>query len=302
MSSIIQELQIEATNPNTSVSDILRKAKIVAVKLDLEEFSDWIEKELNGYNVSSTEDLPKYRIVRGEPKAWNPYHGWQPILFGDSKAGDIMSERGVMQPVGELDDLAKTDSSTFMIDYGTAAKKTIMDAIGFQTDIKFMIGRSAVTGILEGVRNLILDWALKLEKAGVIGEGISFSKTDKEKAQIANTTYNIGRIENFAGAIGNITDQANVSIQQANGFSHETVIDLVSQIQKFLPEVRLKTEETERVKTLAKELKEEMSKDVPEQSKIKMALLSLKTIFEGVAGNVIAQGIIVELSKLLAGH
>ncbi|MDQ5954182.1 MAG: AbiTii protein [Patescibacteria group bacterium] len=301
MSSIIQELQIEATNTTNSVSDLLRKAKIVAVKLDLKEFAEWIEKELNGYGVSHKKDFPEYRIAKGEPKAWNPYHGWQPIGFTNIEAGNSWSQKYITQPVGELDDLAKSDSSTFVILYDTEAKNHLMKAIGLETDIKFWLGRNAVTGILDSVRNLILDWALRLEKAGVVGEGISFSPEDKKKAQVANTTYSIGHIENFAGAIGNI-DHANVTIQQANGFSQEKVIDLVSQIQKFLPEVKLKTEETESVKMLAKELKEEMSKDVPEQSKIKTALLSLKAIFEGVAGNVIAQGIIVELAKLLAGR
>lgn len=302
MSSIIQDLQIEATNPNSSVSDILRKAKIVAVKLDLKEFGDWIEKELNGYSVLHNEDLPKYRVVTGEAKAWNPYHGWQPIMFNDLNSAEIMSKRGVMQAIGELDDLIKTDSSTFMIDYNASAKKSIMEAIDFETDIKFMAGRSAITGILEGVRNLILDWALKLEKAGVIGEGISFSKKDVEKAQAVNTTYSIGHIENFAGAIGNISDQANVSIQQANGFSSEKVINLIDQIKKFLPEVELKSEESESVKFLTNELKEEISKSKPEQSKITTTLLSLKTIFEGAVSNIIAQGIIVEITKILTGN
>ncbi|MEI8223660.1 MAG: hypothetical protein WCG20_00895 [bacterium] len=302
MSSIIQELQSEAANTTNSVSDLLRKAKIVAVKLDLTEFGDWIEKELNGYDAPSNADLPEYRIITGEPKAWNPYHGWQPIIFGNSEAGELMSKRGLTSPVGQLDDLVKTDSSTFEISYSNAVKKSIMESIGHETNVGFMIGRSAVTGILDAVRNRILDTALKLEKAGVVGEGISFSQTDKEKAQIANTNYSIGHIENFAGTIGSISDQANVSIQQANGFSQEKVIDLVNQIQKFLPEIKLQVEETENVQTLARELKEEMSKDLPEQSKIKIALTSLKTIFEGVAGNVIAQGIIFELAKLLAGH
>ncbi len=302
MTSIIQELQIEATNTNNSVSDLLRKAKIVAVKLDLKELGEWIEKELNGYKATSNSDLPEYRIIAGEPKAWNPYHGWQPILFGNNEAGELMSKRGLTSPVGELDDLVKTNSDSFEISYSNAAKKSIMESIGYETNITFMISRNAVTGILDAVRNRILDSALKLEKAGVVGEGISFSSEEKSKAKTLGVTYNIGPIENFAGTIGNISDQANVSIQQANGLSHEKVIDLISQIQKFLPEIKLEPKETEDVNILVKEIKEEIVKDLPEESKIKTALISLKNIFEGVAGNVIAQGIIFGLTKLISGQ
>ncbi|MFZ2205351.1 MAG: hypothetical protein WAV23_02055 [Minisyncoccia bacterium] len=120
--------------------------------------------------------------------------------------------------------------------------------------------------------------------------------------QTSSSSYSIGHIENFAGSIGSITDQAYVSIKQVNGFSQEKVIDLVGQMQKFLTKIKLRTEEKENIETLAIELKKEIYKDTPNQSKIKTTLTSLKTIFEGVAGNVIAQGIIVELTKLLASH
>jgi hypothetical protein len=301
MPSIIQELQIEAASQSGSVSDLLRRAKIVAVKLELKEFEEWIEKELNGYNVTSPKDLPPYRVVTGEVKAWNPYHGWQPILFGDAKAGEIMSERGVSQPIGELDDLIKSpsDHSTFMIDYNASAKKFITDAIGYQTDIKFMVGRSAITGILEGVRNLILDWTLKLEKAGVKGEGISFSKEDKEKAQAGVISYHIGNIENFAGAMGSVSGNATVSIQQ-NNLSKKEIKDLVTQIDKYLPQINLKPQQVVEAKALTKDLDEEVKKVQPEPSKIRAALSSLRNIFEGVTGNVIAQGIIAEITKHLS--
>lgn len=299
MSSIIQDLQSEATDTTNSVSDLLRKAKIVAVKLDLKEFEEWVERELNGYDVTSNDDLPDYRIISGEPKAWNPYHGWQPILFGDNKAGELMSRRGITSPVGELDDLVKTTSGTFAITYSNAAKKSIMRSIGHETDVSFMISRSSIVGVLNAVRNRILDSALKLEKAGVLGEGISFSEKDKQKAQMAGVTYSIGHIENFAGAIGNVSDNATISVHQLNAESKEELKKLIAQIEKYTPGLGLSAEQKKKVSHMNLVVIEEVSKEEPQQSKILSALHSLKNIFEGVAGNVIAQGIIVELAKYL---
>jgi len=49
MPSLVEELQRDALNANAKVSDLLRKAKAIAVKLELPELEEWVEHELNGY-------------------------------------------------------------------------------------------------------------------------------------------------------------------------------------------------------------------------------------------------------------
>jgi AbiTii len=49
------------------VTDVLRKAPVVARKLSVKDFEIWIEKELNGYKEMA--DLPSYRRVMGEVEA-----------------------------------------------------------------------------------------------------------------------------------------------------------------------------------------------------------------------------------------
>jgi hypothetical protein len=301
MSSILEDLQIEATNQNSPVSDLLRKAKIVAVKLGRADFESWIDKELGGYDAKSDRELPPYRVVKGELKAWNPYHGWQLVHFDDVETANILSERGIVQPIGELDDLIKdsTDGGPFHIGYSAEAQKMITDAIGFKTDVKFMIGRNAAMGVLEGARNLILDWALKLDKAGVRGEGFSFSKADQEKAQ-ENVVYRIEHIQNFSGTLGEISGRPSLVINQYN-FPKKETEQLIAQIERYLPEVIVEPEKIEEVKRITGSLKAEIINEAPQKSKVNELLLSLRSIFEGVAGNVIAEGIVVGLTKILAG-
>ena len=50
MSSLVLELQRDAIDPSVSPLNLLRKALIVARKLGIVEFQQWIELELNGYN------------------------------------------------------------------------------------------------------------------------------------------------------------------------------------------------------------------------------------------------------------
>src|SRR5262249_43513685 len=62
--TLLREIQELATSSTAKVSDVLRKAKILAARLGHADFKQWVEHELNGY--PSKEGLPKYRIVHTE--------------------------------------------------------------------------------------------------------------------------------------------------------------------------------------------------------------------------------------------
>ena len=49
MPSLVLELQQEALSKDTSVTDLLRKALVVARKLEIADFETWINAELNGF-------------------------------------------------------------------------------------------------------------------------------------------------------------------------------------------------------------------------------------------------------------
>ncbi|CAI3934231.1 unnamed protein product [Commensalibacter communis] len=50
--------------------------------------------------------------------------------------------------------------------------------------------------IFSNIRKIILDWTLKCEKQGILGEGLEFSQEKKQMAQ--NITYNISSVQNMA--------------------------------------------------------------------------------------------------------
>jgi hypothetical protein len=73
MLPLVLQLQADALNSDVSVSDLLLKAKVVATKLDLTDFLQWIEHELNGYTDKN--EVPMYRKIRGRAQAYNTYYG-----------------------------------------------------------------------------------------------------------------------------------------------------------------------------------------------------------------------------------
>ena len=64
---IVIELQREALDEKISIESLMRKAYLVARKLNLKEFEEWISQEQNGYK----QEVPEYRNIAGEIKAWN---------------------------------------------------------------------------------------------------------------------------------------------------------------------------------------------------------------------------------------
>ena len=103
MSSLVQELQQDALNSSVSTLELLRKALVVATKLNIPEFEEWIEFELSGY--SNGKNIPSYRYIVGPVKGWNPFNGWLPILGDDEEIMSQISKMPIQQSIAELEDL-----------------------------------------------------------------------------------------------------------------------------------------------------------------------------------------------------
>ena len=94
MESVVIELQRELLENDCDILSALRKAHVIASKLELKEFDEWIMSELNGYQCNE-ENIPDYRSIKGELKAWNPYRGWIPVILADGKMEQLICDRRI---------------------------------------------------------------------------------------------------------------------------------------------------------------------------------------------------------------
>jgi hypothetical protein len=97
-----------------------------------------------------------------------------------------------------------------------------------------VVGANNLTAILNAVRTRILEWALSLEAEGILGDGLSFSASEK---QAAMNSQNI-RIENFQGILGNVQSG---SVNQTNTL-HIVASDF-SSLARYLAEKGVKEAE-----------------------------------------------------------
>ena len=213
MSSIVIELQRDAMSQQVPITDLLRRAYVVAKKLKVREFEEWINSEMNGYGDTSSDQVPGYRNLHGTVMALNPYHGWRPIMFENNKHEKNLSTRKNSQSVSEIEHLVESTKKgeTLQVAYPGSVAQELMDAIGLDMQPALHISSAALVRILDTVRNIVLEWALKLEEDGILGDGLSFS--EKEVATAANANYTL----NFIAG-----DIVNSQLQQGTNSSDQS--------------------------------------------------------------------------------
>jgi hypothetical protein len=187
MAGLIDQLQEDALDPSIPVSTLLRKVKVAAAKLALDDALAWVAGELNGYRAMA--DIPAYRKGAGTTFAWNPYHGWQPIQFGSHTTADLVARVLFHEPIGNYESLLETGVGPYFVDIPNEMLSALNETLSYAVPrIANQVGRGLIVRIVQHVRDLVLDWALELSQAGVTGDGLRFSSAEKEAASVAQIT------------------------------------------------------------------------------------------------------------------
>ncbi|HPN32570.1 MAG TPA: hypothetical protein PKY81_16580 [bacterium] len=203
--ALVKSLQKDALNENIDISSLLRKAYVVAFKLNIDKFIKWIEFEQNGYDAEK--DLPIYRYAFGEVCVNNPYRGLVPIILSNLEGSEKLREKCIFQSIEEIKELivnTNPENPSLLIRYPSKLEQLLMRGMSIRLIPYLVIDKSQLQKIISAVRNVILKWALNLEKDGIIGDDIEFTENEKEAA--AKIVYNIN---NYIGTMTNSQLQQN---------------------------------------------------------------------------------------------
>lgn len=227
--SLVVALQKHIINNEKNTTELLREALLIASKLQLNDFKLWINSELKGYTDDS---VPKYRIVHSALKILNPYHGWQPTTIKNPEIDELINNKKIRDSISELEKLtSNSDNNELSISFSGSAKIQIMKL--FETDYEpaSFIGKSQVEGIIEQVKTTLLEWSIKLEEDGILGdEHMSFTEEEKETAQQKI------HIENFNGIMGEVSNLGNFSTGNKN-HNISTINTIESKIDTLIEKI-----------------------------------------------------------------
>jgi hypothetical protein len=291
MATIVEKLQQAALDRHTPVNDLLRRVKFVATKLGLINVEEWVDHELNGYHTSP----PDYRRVHGVPIAVNPYRGPMPI----SGYIEGLSWKQVRDPVSALEALVASTASGGTLHMGYSDK--VREKLDRANDVRgwdyyMQVSPSELQRILDRVRTLVLDWALNLEKTGIMGTDDSFDQTDKEKAQAVATTINIGQIGSLVGNLGhgNVTGDIKVSDLRT-----EQIGSIIPQLRAHRAEVVAAGADGPALDARLNALEKAIAEETPDHSFLRGLLADLRNCLSGAAGSLVASGAIHVLDLML---
>jgi hypothetical protein len=219
-SSVIK-LQQLALDPNIPIIELLTNAYVIALKLDIINFSDWCKKELHGYQED--DQIPAYRFFRGNIYA-SDSEGYKPVILSGENA-EYYEMKIIRDAITNLQSLSSTNESQILLKLDPEFEKYFIEKFTQDDRQRFSrlgltnnpyydlvaptympvlaISKAQIEHVFVIIRDIILNWSLSLEKQGILGDGLIFTKQEKQMTQ--NVNYNIGNVGNMANHNDNST-------------------------------------------------------------------------------------------------
>lgn len=291
--SLILEIQAEAIRSKIDVASLLRKAKVAAVKLDQSDAVGWIDLELDGYGCKFDE-LPDYRRAHGVLKLNSPYRGLIPVNFNSAKTEEMFTRTPINDGVGSIQSLLSTSEDGGDLQYlmSSTHKNAILNSLQIKMEPVLLVSQGQMKSVLERVVSLVLNWSLALEKAGVLGVGMSFSNKEREMAKPVTHTIIAQNIGHLGDISGHATGRVEVNSAGAMQLDQRKIEGLVTQAREAL-------------EMLPKEVrgdfaaKLEQLENASSEDEKRSSLRSARSVLEGAGGNLAAHGIISLISSIL---
>ena len=299
---VILQIQEAALDTKASLTEALLKAKVACAKLGLVEFGNWVDAELNGYVDIPAKDMPEYRKLFGRPEAYNPVRGWQPIMFEDAKTEKAFSFAPVGMSVAAIENLlggAKA-GGTFEFPYPAEMAKRIRQAIKFNTQVHIELSGPVISSVLHGVRKMLLDWTLEMEKQNILGTDLTFNEDEKRKS-VAVTE---GVVNNITiGQVGSFVQGGDRAVVTGQVVSTNTLVqgvrDLVGQVDQLLPTSGFPTSVADETRAALSELKEASEEAEPEPGRLQRGLHALKKVLAPAGEKLLSMAVDSAVNKLL---
>lgn len=287
MAKAVIDLQEDIINNKSDIVSVLRKAHVIASKLDLSDFDNWIQNELNGYTDSKS--IPPYREVVGEIKAHNPYRGLIPVLM-PSNIAKILNNMKLNNPISQIYELSKKGNGG-TIELPTETAQILCEEIGTVFPCYFIFSNHYLVGIIDSVKNTVLEWCIRLEKDGIVGDDLQFNSDEKKKAKRVPQ-----QINNYYGQVinGNV-ESAQVEINYLS--KYEEIDCLIDEIKQSLLKEKIQENGIDEACSLLSDIKE-MVQEKKKPNLIKASLLGLKDFLINVGASITANLIIAKIDGM----
>lgn len=289
MSSFIKDLQTEIMSPNCDIVNILRKAHFIASTLNLTDFDKWIMSELNGYPTPN--DCPEYRILHCDLYAFNQFNGWMPTVFRNTELENLISITKMNNSISQIISMSEQEGDKLMSEILGELLLLLNECFNTSnTRFALFVSKTSIMDIIEKVKTTVLDWTIKLESEGILGENTTFSEQEKQVAATIPQTIN-NYYENT-----NIVSSPTENMQIVSGnnnevsFSYEFAKNAVEEIEDSISAKDISDTDKEYALSIINNIKNQIdNKNNP--STIKNSFNLLKEFLIGIGSSFAASAI-----------
>lgn len=256
---LISDIINNLIDDEKSIYTILLKTKVLASRFDNKLLLEWVNSELNGYQIEM--ELPKYRKnigshIKGDYLVGFTQYTNQPIPTHGIKErfGLDITKTEFRQSISALEQMvAKTENNTLMLPFSA-------EIIGYlennwrridQENGEFLnlvnarkiISSASIKDILSQVRNRLLDFMLEIDKQyGNLTEIKDLTNKNREITQIMKQTIiNASGDGNIVTAGNNNEIEAKIKIDKSskkqledllrsNGVTEEEITELIKMV------------------------------------------------------------------------
>lgn len=282
MAGLVLELQADAMDDGVSVMVLLRKARAISVKLGVQSINEWLRSEMEGYTNANI--IPDYRRVTGKLECFNPYVGYIPLGSNSPDMDQQLSQRSLSIPLSEIYDVALGEGHSVWLGFPPHLSHQLQSGMEFAFEPYLKVSVGQFRKIISSVRDRILNFALDLEQQGIIGDGMTFSKDERQAA--SHISYSVN-IENMHGS----------QVQQGTSNSSQNLVNTVDAqalrilLEKLEPAVQQITEPNARAQFSSdlQTVAGQMGAPAPKVSIVRECLISIRSVLEGAGGNLTAE-------------
>lgn len=290
--SLLKEIENMAVDSAIPITDLLRKCLVLASELGIKELESWAKHELNGYQDENS--IPQYRIipVQNYANISSGYTNFNKVPFPIGRLPDELREQYEKQtfamPITEIADMADShkDERAIYLAWNpnhiyllNAREEKIFN--GELISVWKAFSKSSLLGILDTVRNRILEFIIQIKKENpdldVTTEDRISSLNEEDKQRVTNI-FN----QTFYGGISQMMVASNNSTQ-----IHDVVIKSgdMQELQKQLGQLGVEEEDINKlVKAINEDNKagEKFGQKVRQWLKDKSASISDKVAVDSI--------------------
>ncbi len=178
--SLLDEIRSELVNESADIANTLRKAKILASAIGLPEFQEWVDSELSGYTDRTK--VPNYRRFRPTNLGTlaGPFHSIVknmvlPTVNLPDNVRDFAENMIFFEGVGALSAQKSSGGEIrWPQEMILLARETLTMSNGMVlVDAHQPVPSYLISGILDEIKNKLLDFILGLQASNVTSEDLS---------------------------------------------------------------------------------------------------------------------------------